>query len=102
MDMSVSGMPSTLKIQRLPLWQVFTVQALMLMDLGWITAAYTLLDINTGRVFVVFGAIYLVTYLVASALQFLELDDGVIQVLLLTIAITGVIWAASKLIYFEE
>lgn len=74
----------------------------MLMDLGWITAAYTLLDINTGRVFVVFGAIYLVTYLVASALQFLELDDGVIQVLLLTIAITGVIWAASKLIYFEE
>ncbi len=107
MDMSVSGMPSTLKIQRLPLWQVFTVQALMLMDLGWITAAYTLLvgrllDINTGRVFVVFGAIYLVTYLVASALQFLELDDGVIQVLLLTIAITGVIWAASNLIYFEE
>ncbi len=107
MNTSATGIPSTLNVQRLSLWQVFTVQALMLMDLSWITAVYTLLagrllDLHAGRVFLFFGAIYLATYLVASALNFLELDDGVIQVLLLTIAITGVIWAASNLIYFEE
>lgn len=107
MNTSAAGMPSTLNVQRFSLWQVFTVQALILMDLSWITAVYTLLagrllDLHAGRVFMLFGAIYLVTYLVASALQFLELDDGIIQVLLLTIAITGIIWAASNLIYFKE
>jgi len=107
MNTSAAGMPSTLNVKRLSLWQVFTVLALMLMDLSWITAVYTLLagrllDLHAGRVFIVFGAIFLATYLVASALKLLELDDKIIQVLLLTLAITGVIWAASTLIYFEE
>ncbi len=107
MNTSAGGMPSTLNVRRFPLWQVFTAQALMLMDLSWITAAYTLvagrlLDFHAGRVFMVFGAIYLATYLVASVLQFVELDDGIIQVLLLTVAISGLLWAASNLIYLEE
>jgi len=44
----------------------------------------------------------LATYLIASTLQFLELDDGIIQVLLLTVVIFGLFWAASNLIYFKE
>ncbi|HUS83965.1 MAG TPA: DUF4129 domain-containing protein [Anaerolineales bacterium] len=107
MNTSADGMFPTLKAQRLPLWQVFTVLALMLLDLSWIAAAYTLLagrllDLHTGRVFLVFGAIYLVTYLAASALHFLELDEGIVQVLLLTIPISGLVWAAGNLVYFED
>jgi len=79
MNVNASSIPSTFNIQRLPLWQVFTVLALLLMDLSWITAGYTLLagkllDLHAGKVFIVFGAIYLATYLIASTLQFLELD----------------------------
>jgi hypothetical protein len=107
MNVNASNIPSTFNIQRLPLWQVFTVLALLLMDLSWITAGYTLLagkllDLHAGKVFMVFGAIYLATYLIASTLQFLELDDRIIQVLLLTVVIFGLFWAASNLIYFEE
>ena len=107
MNTNAGSMPSNLNIQRLPLWQVFTVLALMLMDLSWITAASTLLmgrllDVYAGRVFTVFGVIYLVTYLAANALHFMELDDGINQVLLLTIAISGLLWAASNLIYLKE
>lgn len=106
MNTNVSSMPSTLKIQRLPLWQVFTTLALILMDLSWITAVFTLLmgrllDLHTGRVFMVIGAIYLITYLVAYALRFMELDDGIIQISLLTIALSGLIWAARNLIYLD-
>jgi len=107
MNVSAGGIPSTLNVERFPLWQVFTVLALLLMDLSWITAGYTLLagkllDLHAGRVLLVFGAIYLATYLIASTLQFLQLDDGIIQVLLLTVVISGLFSAASHLIYFEE
>jgi hypothetical protein len=107
MKVSAGGIPSPLNVQRIHLWQVFTVLALLLMDLSWITAGYTLLagktlDLHAGRVFIVFGAIYLATYLIASTLQFLQLDDGIIQVLLFTVVILGLFWAASHLIYFQE
>jgi hypothetical protein len=107
MNTNAGSMPSNFNIQRLPLWQVFTVLALMLMDLSWITAASTLLmgrllDVYAGRVFMVFGVIYLVTYLAANAVHFMELDEGINQVLLLTIAISGLLWAASNLIYLKE
>lgn len=107
MNTNSGNMRSTLNLQRIPLWQVFTVLALILMDLSWISAAFTLLvetqlDVHVGRVFLVLGLIYLATYLVASAFQYLELDDGIVQLLLLTIAIAGLLWAASNLIYHDE
>lgn len=96
-----------LNLQRIPLWEVFTVLALILMDLSWISAIFTLLvenqlDVQPGSVFLVLGLIYLATYLVGNALQYLELDDGIVQLLLLTLAIAGLLWAASSLIYHEE
>jgi hypothetical protein len=77
------------------------------MDLSWISAIFTLLvenqlDVQPGSVFLVLGLIYLATYLVGNALQYLELDDGIVQLLLLTLAIAGLLWAASSLIYHEE
>jgi hypothetical protein len=107
MKTNSSSMPSTLNVQRINLWQVFTVVALLLMDLSWITAGYDLLagkllDLHAGRVFIIFGAIYLATYLIASTFQFLQLDDGIIQVLLLMVVILGLFWAVSHLIYFQE
>jgi hypothetical protein len=107
MNTNSGNMHSTLNLQRIPLWQVFTVLALILMDLSWISAAFTLLvetqlDVHAGRVFLVLGLIYLATYLVASAFQYLELDDGIVQLLLLAIAIAGLLWAAGNLIYHDE
>lgn len=107
MKTNSSSMHSTLNLQRIPLWQVFTVLALMLMDLSWVSAIFTLLvenqlDVQPGSVFLVLGLIYLATYLVGNALQYLELDDGIVQLLLLTLAIAGLLWAASSLIYHEE
>ena len=84
MKTNSSSMHSTLNLQRIPLWQVFTVLALILMDLSWISAIFTLLvenqlDVQPGSVFLVLGLIYLATYLVGNALQYLELDDGIVQ-----------------------
>lgn len=107
MNTSADGMFPTLKAGRLPFWQIFTVLALMLLDLSWITGAYTLLagrllELHAGRVFIVIGAIYLASYLAAGALQYMELENGVIQFLLFTIAISGLFWASGKLIYLED
>ena len=107
MNTNAGSIRSTLCLQRISIWQVFTVLALMLMDLSWITAVFSLLvakllDLHVGWFFLVFGLIYLATYYVANALQFLELEDGIVQVLLLTIAISGILWAAGNLIYHDE
>ena len=79
----------------------------MVMDLSWITPAYNLLAGRslggyTGRVFLVLGGFYLVTSLVANGRQFLDINIGIIQTVLLAILSIGLIWATNELLYFTE
>jgi len=100
-------LPSRLNALSLPIWQWFTVLALLVMDLSWITPAYTLLAGKSlggypGRVFIVLGVIYLVTSLVANGRHFFDINIGIIQTMLLAILSIGLIWATNELLYFTE
>ncbi|MCJ7569207.1 MAG: DUF4129 domain-containing protein [Anaerolineales bacterium] len=100
-------LPSRLNALSLPIWQWFTVLALLVMDLSWITPAYTLLAGKSlggypGRVFIVLGVIYLVTSLVANWRHFFDINIGIIQTMLLAILSIGLIWATNELLYFTE
>jgi hypothetical protein len=87
-------------------WEIFTILMLILMDLSWITPAYSLLigwslGTSAAIAFLVFGVIYLTSSIVANIPKYVDIFIGIIQVALLTILLLGVIWAASELIYFE-
>ena len=107
MNTNSGYIPSRLNARSLPIWQWFTILALMVMDLSWITPAYNLLAGRslggyTGRVFLVLGGFYLVTSLVANGRQFLDINIGIIQTVLLAILSIGLIWATNELLYFTE
>jgi len=79
----------------------------MVMDLSWITPAYTLLvgkllGGDAVRVFIVLGAIYLATSLIANGCHFFDINIGIIQTMLLGILGIGLIWATNELLYFTE
>jgi hypothetical protein len=107
MNSTAAGMPSSYPSLRLLGWEAFTVLMLILMDISWITPAYSLLvgwslGGSAGAAFLVFVAIYLASYSVASIPKYVAIYIGIIQVTLLVILVLGLIWAASELIYFEQ
>jgi hypothetical protein len=78
-----------------------------MMEVSWITPAYNLLAGRslgeyTGRVFLVLGVFYLVTSLVANGRQFLDINIGIIQIVLFALLFIGLIWAVNELLYYEE
>jgi hypothetical protein len=107
MNSTLAGLPSSGPSIRLVGWEAFTVLMLILMDISWITPAYSLLvgwslGGSAGLAFLVFGAIYLTSYLVASIPKYVDVLIRIIQVMLLAILVLEVVWAASELIYFEK
>ena len=107
MNTNSGHFPSRLNARNLPIWQWFTVLALIMMEVSWITPAYNLLAGRSlgeyyGRVFLVLGVFYLVTSLVANGRQFLDINIGIIQIVLLALLIIGLIWAVNELLYYEE
>ena len=107
MNTNAASLPSSLSSRRIPLWDVFTALALIVMDLCWVTPTYALLigrslGESMGSAFLVFGVIYLASYLVANVRKVVDLYIGIIQVALLGVLILGVIWAASELLYVGE
>ena len=106
MNSNAASLSSDLNSHRYPLWQVFTASALMLMDLSWVTPTYMLLigrslGGSVGMAFLVFGVIYLSSYLVVNIFRRFEVFIGIIQVVWLAILIIGLIWGAQALLYFE-
>jgi hypothetical protein len=107
MNSNTASVPSPMTSHRVHRWEAFTILMLILMDLSWIAPAYSLLvgwpiGGSTATAFLVFGAIYLVSSLVANIPKYVDIFIGIIQVALLTILILGLIWAASELIYIED
>jgi len=107
MNTNTASLPSALPAHRLPQWEEFTAISLMVMDLCWITPIYALLigwslGESLGIAFLVFGVIYMASYLVASVRKIIEVDIVVIQVALLGVFTFGVIWAVSELLYTGE
>lgn len=107
MNTNSGHFPSRLNARNLPIWQWFTVLALIMMEVSWITPAYNLLAGRslgeyTGRVFLVLGVFYLVTSLVANGRQFLDINIGIIQIVLFALLFIGLIWAVNELLYYEE
>ena len=107
MNTNSGYLTSRLNARSLPIWQWFTVLALLMMDLLWIAPAYTFLAGKSlggypGRVFIVLGVIYLVTSLIANGRHIFDINIGIIQTLLLAILSIGLIWATNELLYFTE
>ncbi|TFH37962.1 MAG: DUF4129 domain-containing protein [Anaerolineales bacterium] len=107
MTSNAARMPSTLTAQRIPWWEILSVLMLMLMDLSWITPTYSFLvgwSLGGSKVtaFLVFGVIYLASYMVASIHKLEDKFIGMLQVVLLAVLLLGLIWAAGALIYFDE
>lgn len=78
----------------------------MLMDLSWVIATYTLLigrslGGSAGTAFLVFGGIYLSSYLIVIIHRLYDVFIGIIQGLWLAVLIMGLFWGAHALLYFE-
>jgi ABC-type methionine transport system permease subunit len=71
MNSTPNSLPLSMISHRVHRWEIFTILMLILMDLSWITPAYSLLigwslGTSAAIAFLVFGVIYLTSSIVAS------------------------------------